>query len=89
MTYILDKHIYYCPDDGSIRLNDGTDQDVTLLTPVPNRILSLLIENQGKLIGKEVFLTQVWDNHGKMGSSNSLKQNIALIRKILDRYLGK
>lgn len=89
MIYVLDEVICYCPEDGTIKVLDGSDQDMTVLTPVPNRILHFLVENQGRVISREMFLTQVWDNHGKVGSTNSLKQNIGLIRKVLDSYLDK
>lgn len=89
MIYVLDDVISYCPEDGTIKVLDGSDQDMTILTPVPNRMLQLLVENQGKMLSRDTFLTEVWDKYGKVGSTNSLKQNIGLLRKILDTHLNK
>ncbi|EAU0090986.1 helix-turn-helix domain-containing protein, partial [Salmonella enterica] len=88
MTYVLDDIISYCPEDGTIKVLGGSDQDMTILTPVPNRILQLLVKNQGKMLNRDTILVEVWDNYGKVGSTNSLKQNIGLLRKTLDPYLN-
>ena len=85
MNYLINEVIFYCDEDGSIcsviECHD-LNADPVLLTPIPNRILSLLIKNQGQVVTYETFYVSVWDAYGKIGSSNSLKQNIGLIRKI-------
>ncbi|HDS9360641.1 TPA: helix-turn-helix domain-containing protein [Enterobacter chengduensis] len=88
MNYVLDDIISYCPEDGTIKFLGGSDQDMTILTPIPNRILQLLVKNQGKMLSRDTILVEVWDNYGKVGSTNSLKQNIGLLRKTLDPYLN-
>lgn len=92
MNYLIEDIILYCDDDGSIRnisQNDNEDENPILLTPVPNRILSLLLANQGNLVTHEKFYVEVWDRYGKSGSSNSLKQYIGVIRKLLKKHSGK
>lgn len=90
MNYLIEDIILYSDDDGSIRnVSQDEDEHPMLLTPVPNRILSLLLANQGNLVTHETFYIEVWDRYGKSGSSNSLKQYIGVIRKLLKKNSGK
>lgn len=90
MNYVIADTLIYSTEDGSIRLAGSEDESVVILTPILNRMLQFLLENQGKLITRDRFLEHVWDRHGKMGSANTLKQYISMLRKILaERVQGE
>ncbi|EOX3828169.1 helix-turn-helix domain-containing protein [Enterobacter roggenkampii] len=87
MNYILAGKLLYSTEDGRIAHFGEHDAEIVVLSPIPNRILMVLIENQGEIISREDFFVKVWDQHGKTGSANTLKQYIGLIRRILDTHL--
>lgn len=88
MKFILSDTVYYSPDDRRIWFKDEDSAEGVELTPIPGRILLLLIENQGSIVTRDIFFELVWDRYGKTGSSNTLKQYIGLLRKILEKYTG-
>ena len=87
MKYIINNILIYNPEDGSLHTKNMDDYDLIMLTPVLNRLLSHMVNNQGVLISKENFFDTVWDNYGRTGSANTLKQYISNLRKILDSHL--
>lgn len=89
MEYILNNHVIYNADTGNIRCINVDNDDGVALTPVLNRILLLLVENQGRLVPREQFYDAVWQSFGKSGSSNTLNQYIGVLRQILDSRLEK
>jgi DNA-binding winged helix-turn-helix (wHTH) protein len=89
MDYIFDDIVLYRPDDGTIHVLEAGSEDTVKLTPVLNRILLLLITRQGQLITKEEFLTKVWDDYGKSGSSHTLNQYLSTLRGIFSQHLNK
>ena len=88
MTYIIDDVLVYRPADGIIKNLNTSFENGTILTPVLNRILLLLIEKQGEVITKNDFLEKVWEEYGLEGSTNTLTQYISNLRKILEGYSG-
>lgn len=89
MNYIFDDNILYQPDDGTIRVLESGAEDIVTLTPVLNRILLLLVSQQGQLITKDEFLAKVWDDYGKTGSSHTLNQYLSTLRGIFLKHLNK
>lgn len=89
MDYIFDDIVLYRSDDGTLHYLEVDSEDTVTLPPVLNRILLLLVSNQGQLITKEVFFTKVWDDYGKTSSSHTLNQYLSTLRKILAKYLSK
>jgi len=89
MDYLFDNNILYRSSDGTLHYLEGGAEDPITLPPVLNRILLLLVINQGQVITKEEFLTKVWDNYGKPGSSNTLNQYLSILRGIFSNHLGK
>lgn len=89
MDYLFDNNILYRSDDGTLHYLEGSSEETITLPPVLNRILLLLVINQGQVITKEEFLTKVWDNYGKPGSSNTLNQYLSTLRGIFSNHLGK
>lgn len=88
MNYIIDDVLVYCPDDGSVSRISKPEEIIMVLTPVLNRILLLLIENQGSLVPRDLFFEKVWDNYGKNASSHTLSQYMGVLRKIFENELG-
>lgn len=89
MDYLFDNNILYRSSDGTLQYLEGGSEETVTLPPVLNRILLLLVINQGQVITKEEFLIKVWDNYGKPGSSNTLNQYLSTLRGIFSNYLGK
>ena len=62
---------------------DGDASEIIRLTPTEWRILELLIQNVGKLVTREVVLTQVWGpNHTR--DTGYLRLYLAQLRKKLE-----
>lgn len=89
MDYLFDNNILYRSGDGTLHYLEGSSEDTITLPPVLNRVLLLMVINQGQVITKEEFLTKVWDNYGKPGSSNTLNQYLSVLRGIFSNHLGK
>jgi len=89
MDYLFDNNILYRSNDGTLHYLEGGSEETITLPPVLNRILLLLVINQGQVITKEEFLTKVWDNYGKPGSSNTLNQYLSILRSVFSNHLGK
>ncbi|WP_051916598.1 MULTISPECIES: winged helix-turn-helix domain-containing protein [unclassified Serratia (in: enterobacteria)] len=89
MDYLFDGVLLYHSGEGVIVPLGGSDEDSIILTPVLNRILSLLVENQGQLVTRDDFLEKVWDNYGRATSSNTLTQYISILRKLFIDQLNK
>lgn len=89
MDYLFDNNILYRSSDGALHYLEGGSEETITLPPVLNRILLLLVINQGQVITKEEFLTKVWDDYGKPGSSNTLNQYLSTLRGIFSSHLGK
>jgi DNA-binding winged helix-turn-helix (wHTH) protein len=88
MYYVINDTLIYSPDDGQVYHAEDRADPITTLTPVLNRILLLMISNQGLLITRDEFLEKVWDNYGKQGSAHTLNQYISIIRKLLEQHLN-
>lgn len=84
MKYTIDGCIGFYADDGSLFRIDSNDS-VTL--PVPaQRLLLLLLESDGEILGREELLVRVWDNYGLSSSGNSLNQYLSLIRRSMSAF---
>lgn len=87
MNYIIEETLLYYSETGILCLIDKENEQSITLPGTPNRILSYLLINKGKALSKEEILKGVWELHGIDGSSNSLKQYLSYLRKILLNYL--
>lgn len=89
MDYLFDNKILYRTNEGKLHYLDvGSTESITL-PPVLNRVLLLLVINQGQVITKDDFLIKVWENYGKPGSANTLNQYLSTLRGIFAHHLGK
>lgn len=81
MKYIINNTVVFVEDDG-IYLKDSTEVEVKL-SSLSSRILSLLIENKGKPVSRDMIYKLVWENYGLAPSNTSLNNNISFLRKSL------
>ena len=51
------------------------------LTTIANRLLALLVKNNGILISRDFIFSTVWDDHGKTASNSNLNNYIASLRR--------
>lgn len=81
MKYIINNTVIFVEDDG-IYLKDSTEVEVKL-SSLSSRILSLLIENKGKPVSRDMIYKLVWEDYGLAPSNTSLNNNISFLRKSL------
>ncbi|WP_368525784.1 transcriptional regulator [Enterobacter asburiae] len=82
MTFIIFNTIAFRSDDGAL-WNLGQPQRKSLLTTIPARLFTYLLENVDKIISREELLNNIWDKYGLEPSNNSVNQYISMIRKLL------
>ncbi|WP_025122553.1 MULTISPECIES: winged helix-turn-helix domain-containing protein [unclassified Serratia (in: enterobacteria)] len=87
MDYLFDNVLWYRPNKSVMVIMGENDENTIALTPVLNRILMLLIEKKGEIVAREEFMENVWDNHGRIASSNTLTQYVSTLRKIFSDHL--
>jgi DNA-binding winged helix-turn-helix (wHTH) protein len=85
MIYLIDKVLYFRPDDGAIWWSTPNESN-TVLTTTASRLLWLLLERQGELLMRDDIIYHVWTRHGLEGSNNSLNQYISTIRRSLGAF---
>lgn len=85
MIYLIDKMLYFRPDDGAIWWSTPNESK-TVLTTTASRLLWLLLERQGELLMRDDIIYHVWARHGLEGSNNSLNQYISTIRRSLSAF---
>ncbi|WP_420301032.1 winged helix-turn-helix domain-containing protein [Enterobacter sp. BNK-8] len=89
MIFIIEQEVVYSPDDGKISCQGDSEEESIILTPVLNRILLILVERHGELVTRDEFLTYVWDDFGKSGSTNTLIQYVSTLRRIFEPKFDK
>ncbi|MEP9266187.1 winged helix-turn-helix domain-containing protein [Enterobacter asburiae] len=89
MIYIINSILIYDSDNASISLVEAQQNPEHTLTNINNRLLKLLIDNQGIVLSKEECLDNVWEAHGLEGSVNTLTQYISNLRKIFSAYFDE
>lgn len=83
MKYLIAKKVIYDTDTGEIEAPGSEEIEGKKLTNIPNRILTLLIMSQGKVLERDYLLEHVWESAGHASSSSSLNQYISILRKTL------
>ncbi|PEH71576.1 winged helix-turn-helix domain-containing protein [Edwardsiella tarda] len=79
--YRLNEHVLYNEQEAELRTT--VDGDAILLAPSTNRLLHLLILNQGIPVTRDTLFKLVWDDHGLRSSNANLNQYISLLRRQL------
>lgn len=82
LTYIINNTLLFSPEDCT--LSQQSDQNkIELLSKPAARLFNELITlyQNGHLATRDELLTNVWENHGLVGSNNNLNTYISEIRK--------
>lgn len=82
MIYLIENQIVFNPEDNSLSLLSDTESKITVSNPA-RRILSLLIEQHGSVVQRELFFKKVWDDYGLISSNNNLNHCISKLRKVI------
>lgn len=80
MKYIIENRVIFCPDDGTFWQVEHEDEKV-ILPPIVSRLMTLLLEEQGKVLMRDEIMDRVWTVYGLEPSGNSLNQYISNIRR--------
>jgi DNA-binding winged helix-turn-helix (wHTH) protein len=80
IKFLINNTLYFHPAKQLLQPVSGEDNTVSLNTPA-SRCLLLLLQKQGEIVTKEDFFLHVWENKGQYANTNTLYQNISLIRK--------
>ena len=80
--YTINSRVIFNDQIGSLSLSEGRE-DPTILAAPASRLLTLLIKNNNKVLTRDEILTEVWENHGLVASSNNLYHYISVIRRSL------
>jgi len=82
MHFIINKKVSFKVAERTI----SDDKDQHLLSNPACRLLLVLLENNNKLMTRENLLQKVWGDFGLTPSSNSLNNNVSILRKIFSEF---
>ncbi|XXD07992.1 winged helix-turn-helix domain-containing protein [Klebsiella sp. R445] len=82
---LLKDDIIYRPDLHCVSRCDDIDSRVMLALPASLCFL-LLLENKGEVVSHAEFYSAVWEVRGVNATSNTLYQNISILRKALSSF---
>lgn len=85
--YIFNQLITFNVDMGNLNLSESSDNDAIPIANPAQRLLLLLIGNQGQVVSREEIFKKVWDDYGLISSNNNLNQCVSRLRKVI-RTLG-
>ncbi|WP_411751942.1 winged helix-turn-helix domain-containing protein [Serratia sp. (in: enterobacteria)] len=83
---ILNHHVIYDKSSGSLT-DIGKKHDEIVLTTPANNCLQILLKNKPEITTQKELFEEVWEKYGIPINTNTLYQNIAMIRKAF-RQLG-
>ncbi|MGQ6550006.1 winged helix-turn-helix domain-containing protein [Serratia fonticola] len=83
---ILNHHVIYDKSSGSLT-DIGSKHDEIVLTTPANNCLQILLKNKPEITTQKELFEEVWEKYGIPINTNTLYQNIAMIRKAF-RQLG-
>ncbi len=85
--YIFNQIITFNVDMGNLSISGMSEHDAIPIANPAQRLLLLLIANQGQVVSREDIFKKVWDDHGLISSNNNLNQCVSRLRKVI-RTLG-
>lgn len=80
--FIIHDRVIFSPEDNKLTPLGARGRDVVLHVPV-SRILFLLLSKAGSIVSQEDIYKEVWENYGQKVTTNTLYQNVSLLRKAL------
>ena len=78
--WIINDNIEFWPEHRKLISVHNADLNVVLTTPA-SRCLSLLLEAFPDVVAQQDFFTRVWEEEGMRVPTNTLYQNISIIRR--------
>lgn len=82
MECFINGTVKYNSDDGSLIIQGGTDNIITL-SRVCNELFILFISHAGKPLTREFILNELWLKKGLNASGNNLTNYVSVLRKSL------
>jgi len=80
MIWIINDNIQFNPDTNKLVSLRRPDLSVTLTSPA-SRCLTLLLESYPEVVIQKSFFSSVWAEEGMLVPTNTLYQNISIIRR--------
>lgn len=87
MYWIINDNIEFRPGEKKLISVNNPEMNVTLTTPA-SRCLQLLLEASPEIVLQQDFFKKVWEEEGMLVPTNTLYQNISIIRRGL-RAVGE
>ena len=87
MYWIINDNIEFRPGEKKLISANNPEMNVTLTTPA-SRCLQLLLEASPEVVLQQDFFKKVWEEEGMLVPTNTLYQNISIIRRGL-RAVGE
>ncbi len=82
VEYIINNRLIYNENDSCLSLKDD-DGEPVMLTATLNRLLALLVRNNGTTLPRDMLLQQVWEVYGQVAANHNLNNNVSMLRKLL------
>lgn len=82
LQYLVNGKIVFEPQSYRLWAVESPEATTTLFVPA-SECFALLLENSGEVLSQQTLFQQVWEKNGLYASSNTLYQNIAVLRKSL------
>lgn len=82
LQYLVNGKVVFEPQSYRLWAVDSPEASTTLFVPA-SECFALLLENSGEVLSQQTLFEQVWEKNGLYASSNTLYQNIAVLRKSL------
>ncbi|MTC76510.1 helix-turn-helix domain-containing protein [Providencia sp. wls1919] len=83
MKYLINNIIY--DSHQGLLYRDNIDDAIKLTTTL-NRLLLVLVQNNGEILDRETLLNRVWDEHNQVASDNNLNSSISVLRRHLSSF---
>ena len=83
MKYLINNIIY--DSHQGLLYRDNIDDAIKLTTTL-NRLLLVLVQNNGEVLDRETLLSRVWDEHNQVASDNNLNSSISVLRRHLSSF---
>ncbi|MCZ4061447.1 winged helix-turn-helix domain-containing protein [Pantoea sp. LMR881] len=82
VNYTIDGRVEFIPSLNLLRRTEDINHQIRLSAPA-SRCLQLIIEKHPDIVTQKEFYPYVWGNKGKEKTSNTLYQNILIVRRSL------
>lgn len=87
MKYLINQHVTYDSYQGLLYTSDV--DDAIKLTTTLNRLLLVLVQNNGEVLDRETILRRVWEEHNQVASDNNLNSSISVLRRHLSSFFNE